>query len=73
MRQFAEEPASLRWAILTALITSSLVDAAQERRHRFQLQHQETVIRRLTEQFDEMNERIARLEIEARGRAAQGR
>lgn len=48
--------------VLTALITSSLVDAAQERRHQFQLRHQETVIRRLTEQFDEMNERMARLE-----------
>ncbi len=48
--------------VLTALITSSLVDAAQERRHQFQLRHQETVIRRLTEQFDEMNDRMARLE-----------
>jgi len=48
--------------VLTALITSSLVDAAQERRHRYQLAHQETVIRHLTDQFDEMNDRIARIE-----------
>jgi voltage-gated potassium channel len=48
--------------VLTALLTSSLVDAAQERRHRFQLAHQETVIRHLTDQFDELNERIGRME-----------
>jgi voltage-gated potassium channel len=48
--------------ILTALITSALVDTAQERRHQFQLRHQETVIRRLTEQFDEMNGRMTRIE-----------
>ncbi len=59
--------------ILTALITSSLVDVAQERRHRFQLLHQETVIRRLTDQFDEMNDRMARLEAAlAKDREPQG-
>jgi voltage-gated potassium channel len=48
--------------VLTALITSALVDAAQERRHRFQLAHQETVIRRMTVQVDELNDRIGRIE-----------
>ena len=49
-------------AVLTALMTSALVDAAQERRHRFQLAHQEAVIRRLTAQLDETNDRIGRIE-----------
>ena len=49
-------------ALLTALLTSALVDAAQERRHRFQLAHQEAVIRRLTVQLDETNDRIGRIE-----------
>jgi voltage-gated potassium channel len=58
-------------AVLTALITSVLIDAGHQRRRRAQIEQEEHLAEDLFERFDELGERLAR--IEARLDRSEGR